>query len=598
MNDIKDVIEEIKARSDIKDIISDYIKLVPSGANFKGLCPFHGEKTPSFHVSTSKQMYKCFGCQEGGDVINFVMKIENLEFMDAVKLLAEKCGMEINTNINEEARLKIEKSKKYQNICTEAARFFFANLITQTNPGYTYLKNRGLDDKTIKKFGLGYSKDMWNSLYSYLNLKGYTDEELFDCGLIAYSKDNKIYDKFRNRVMFPIFDYRGNVIGFGGRVLDDSLPKYLNSPDTLIFNKRKNLYGLNFARKNIKDRTLILVEGYMDLISLFQAQITNVVATLGTALTEEQGKLIKRYADTVIISYDSDDAGIKATIRAIDILINLGINVKVLNLGDAKDPDEFIKKFGLEKFNEAIDLSISYIKYKIDNLQNNFNMNKDDEVVKFTKEASNILKSLKSAVEIDYYANYLSKKTNMSIEAIKREIYGKNYNNKYNKFSNKKEEKVIDKPKTILNGKQLVEETLIKIMLNDKNLRKNIISMLDEYKFLLKDSQEILKYIIKNQELDKITIDKIKSLNISEEYLKDLESISLEALNLTNSKIIEEIVKNIKRNDLEEEINTLLQTQINLEKSINDLPEDREVEKEIMEIAKKIINLKQKLHNL
>ena len=307
MNDIKDIIEEVKSRCDIVSTISQYIELKSSGINYKGLCPFHGEKTPSFYVNESKQIYKCFGCGEGGDVINFVMKMENLDFIDAVKVLAQKYGIEINTNMDEESKKKLEKIKKFQDIHTEAARFYFSNLHTKKNSGYAYLRSRGLDNKIIKKFGLGYSLASWNSLMDYLTSKGYSNKDLIECGLLAHKKEsNKIYDKFRNRVMFPIFDYRGNVIGFGGRVLDDSLPKYLNSPDTITFNKRYNLYGLNFSRKEIKNKTLILVEGYMDLISLYQYGIKNVVATLGTALTKEQGMLIKRYADNVIISYDSD----------------------------------------------------------------------------------------------------------------------------------------------------------------------------------------------------------------------------------------------------------------------------------------------------
>ena len=242
MNDIKEVIEDVKSRCDIVSTISQYMSVKPSGSNYKGLCPFHGEKTPSFYINTSKQIYKCFGCGEGGDVINFVMKMENLDFIDAVKLLASRYGIEINTNMDEDTKLRIEKSKKYQDIHTEAARFYFTNLIKEKNPGYQYLRTRGLDDKIIKKFGLGYSLNSWNTLRDYLLSKGYEKKDLIECGLFGYKNEtDTIYDKFRNRVMFPIFDYRGNVIGFGGRVLDDSLPKYLNSPDSLIFNKRLNL---------------------------------------------------------------------------------------------------------------------------------------------------------------------------------------------------------------------------------------------------------------------------------------------------------------------------------------------------------------------
>ena len=601
MSDIKDIIEEVKSRCDIAHVISQYMSIKQSGSNFKGLCPFHGEKTPSFYISTSKQMYKCFGCGEGGDVIKFVMSMENLEFMDALKLLAKQCGVEVNTNMDEATKLKMEKVNKFQDIHREAARYYFSNLISSKNPGYNYLRNRGLDDKTIKKFGLGYSLASWNSLKDYLLSKGYTNEELSECGLITYKKEeNKSYDKFRNRVMFPIFDYRGNVIGFGGRVLDDSMPKYLNSPDTLIFNKRFNLYGLNFARKEITDRTIILVEGYMDLISLYQYGIKNVVATLGTALTDQQGMLIKRYADTAIISYDSDDAGIKATLRAIEILTKLDVNVKVLSLKECKDPDEFIRKYGFEEFKKAMSSSINQVKFKIDNLKDRFNIEKDEDRVKFAKEASNIIKSIKSPVEIDYYTKYLSSLIDISTESIKREVYGKSYNkyenNKFKKYINK-EEKVIEKPKVIEHGKKYVEENLIKIMLEDASLRKNALLKLDEDDFLSNDSKEILKFMIKNQELDKITIDKIKSLNISEEYIKDLNTISLENINLNNSKSIDEIIKNMKKNNIHENINKLLEEQKTLEtnKTNKDL---KEVDSKIMEIALKIVELRRNLQRL
>ena len=601
MNDIKDIIEEVKSRCDIVHIISQYISIKQSGTNFKGLCPFHGEKTPSFYVSTSKQMYKCFGCGEGGDVIKFVMSMENLEFMDALKLLAKQCGVDVNTNMNEETKLKMEKINKFQNIHREAARYYFSNLITSKNPGYNYLRNRGLDDKIIKKFGLGYSLKSWDSLKNYLLSKGYTNEELSECGLITYKKENnKSYDKFRNRVMFPIFDYRGNVIGFGGRVLDDSEPKYLNSPDTLIFNKRFNLYGLNFSRKEIIDKTIILVEGYMDLISLYQYGIKNVVATLGTALTDQQGMLIKRYADSAIISYDSDDAGIKATLRAIDILTKLDINVKVLNLKDCKDPDEFMRKYGIDEFKKAINLSTNHVKFKIDNLKNNFDLNKGEDRVKFAKEASIIIKGIKSPVEVDYYTKYLSSLIDISVESIKREVYGKSYkkykNNSFNKYKNR-EDKIIEKPKIIENGKKYVEENLIKIMLESSSLRENIFLKISEDDFLLNDSREILKFMIKNRELDKITIDKIKSLNISEEYITDLKSIPLENIDLNNSKNIDEIIKNIKKNNINENINRLLEEQKILEdnKTNNDL---KEVDGKIMEIALNIVKLRKDLQNL
>ncbi|CEK30319.1 DNA primase [[Clostridium] sordellii] len=605
MIDIKDTIEEIKSRSDIVKVISDYIKVQQSGSNYKGLCPFHGEKTPSFYINTSKQIYKCFGCGEGGDVINFIMKIENLEFMDAVKLLAKDCGIEINTNMDEQSKIRMEKIKKFQDINTEAARYYFSNLIKDKNYGYEYLRKRGLDDKIIKKFGLGYAPKAWTNLMDYLISKGYDKNTLVECGLVTYKENgNKYYDRFINRVIFPIFDYRGNVIGFGGRVLDDALPKYLNSPDTLAFNKKYNLYGLNFARKNISNRTMILVEGYMDLISLYQYGIRNVCATLGTALTLEQGKLLKRYVDTVVISYDSDEAGVKATLRAIDILTSANINVKVLNLKDVKDPDEFIRKYGLVEYQQAIENAVHYIKYKIVQCKKNYDLTKDEDRLKFTKESTKIIKTLKSAVDIDYYIKFLSLESKISEDSLKKEVYGNNYKPRYNeKFKNqkyvKRDENAYKKPSIINNGNEFIEKTLIRIILENKDLRTWINLKFDENDFILKENKEILKFIIKNEDLDKITIDKLKSLNLSEEYLENLYSIKIENINLNDNKSIEEVIKKVKRNKLQYDIDNLLKMQKELETNkSNDNSNAKEVDVQVMEIAIKIVELRRLLQQI
>ncbi|MDY4737621.1 DNA primase [Terrisporobacter sp.] len=605
MNNMRDLIDEVKNRCDIVSVISQYINLKSSGSNYSGLCPFHNEKTGSFHVNQKKQIYKCFGCGEGGDVINFVMKIENLDFIDAIKLLAQKNGIEFKTNLSEADKAKMESIKLMQDIHLQAARFYFANLTKSKNAGYDYLKRRGLSDKTIKKFGLGYSIYSWNSLMDYLLSIGYEKKDLVKSGLVTHKEDdNKYYDRFRNRVMFPIFDYRGNVIGFGGRVLDDSLPKYLNSPDSLIFNKRFNLYGLNYAKKSIKNDTLILVEGYMDLISLYEHGIENVVATLGTALTNEQGKLIKRYASTAIISYDSDEAGIKATLRAIDILRGQNINVKILNLKDCKDPDDFIKKYKKEGFLQALEDSVSHIIFQINILKRKFDFSKDENLIKFAKEVASIIKSLSSPVEKDYYIKYVSKEFNISLDALKEEVFGKRFNNSKKSYKNfvKTEQKTIEKIKNIENGEKFVEETFIRLLMENKELRLIALLKISEEDFLINDSKEIFNLIIKNKELDKITIDKIKSLNISEEYLKDLDNISLNSINTYDSKNVDEIIRNVKRNNYHKKIEQLIQQQKKLEISLNDKSIDKdtmkEVELEIMNITLKIIDIQKSLKSL
>lgn len=609
MNDMKEIIEEIKARCDIASVIGDYIKIQPSGQNYKALCPFHVEKTPSFHISTAKQVYKCFGCGEGGDVINFVMKMENLDFMDAVRLLANRCGIDINFNIDEETKQKIELSKKYQDIHTEAARFYFANLVKSKNRGYDYLRNRGLDDKTIKRFGLGYSQDAWSSLMDYLiDEKGYSVEELLECGLIGKStKTDKYYDKFRNRVMFPIFDYRGNVIGFGGRVLDDSLPKYLNSSDTLIFNKRHNLYGLNFARKNLSSRTVILVEGYMDLISLYQYGIKIAVATLGTALTSQQARLIKRYADNVIISYDSDGPGTKASLRAIDILVEAGLSVKVLDLKDAKDPDEYVRKYGTDEYRNAMKDAVPRIKFKIDNLKSTFDLSKDQDNIKFAQEAVNIIKQLKSPVEIDYYIKYLSEIVQLDEDAVKREIYGKSYssknlsNGKFNNKFNKKEEKPIEKMDAIQHGEELTEIKLMKIMMNIPAAREKVLLKIDEKELLMEDSKKILNYLSKIDSEKIVEPDELEGIN--DEYIKSLKKTSLESINTKNMKEIEETVRSVRRNSLKKTIDKLRMKQEELGAKSKILAESdkeaaKELDLEIMNLALQSVDLNKRLRNL
>ena len=605
MNNMRDLIYEVKSRSDIVNVISQYISLKNSGSSYSGLCPFHSEKTGSFHVNQNKQIYKCFGCGEGGDVINFIMKIENLDFMEAVKLLAQKNGIEFNTNLSEADKKKMEEIKLMQDIHLKAARFYFSNLINSKNAGYDYLRKRGLSDKIIKRFGLGYSLYSWNSLMDYLLSIGYEKKDLVKSGLVTHKENgDKYYDKFRNRVMFPIFDYRGNVIGFGGRVLDDSMPKYLNSPDTILFNKRYNLYGLNYAKKSIKNDTLILVEGYMDLISLVEYGIENVVATLGTALTNEQGKLIKRYASTAVISYDSDEAGIKATLRAIEILRHQNINVKILNLKDCKDPDDFIKKYKKEGFLKAIEDSVSHIIFQINILKRKFDFNKDEHLIKFAKEAASIIKTLSSPVEKDFYIKYVSKEFDISLEALKEEVFGKNYNNSKNNYKKffKTEQKPIEKIKNIENGEKFVEETFIKLLMENKELRVLALLKISEDNFLINESKEIFNLIIKNKELDKITIDKIKSLNISEEYLNDLDNISLNSINTYDSKNVDEIIKNVKRNKFHKEVEALLKKQKKLELSLNQnsLDKDRmkEVELEIMNISLEIVDIQKSLKSL
>ena len=346
-----EVIDEVVSRSDIVDIISGYIKLKKNGSSYVGLCPFHNEKSPSFSVSPGKQLYHCFGCGVGGNVITFVMEYENYTFLEAVKYLADKAGMQLpETSYSEEEKKNRDLKAKLLEINKIAATYYYHQLKAENGKiGLSYLQKRGLSDTTINRFGLGYAGQTGNALYQYLKSKGYDDALLKETGLFTYERG--IHDKFWNRVMFPIMDINNKVIGFGGRVMGDAKPKYLNSPETKLFDKSRNLYGLNAARISRKSN-MIICEGYMDVISLHQAGFTQAVASLGTALTPGQAALMKRYTDNVLITYDSDAAGVKAALRAIPILKEAGLTTKVINMQPYKDPDEFIKALGAEAFQE------------------------------------------------------------------------------------------------------------------------------------------------------------------------------------------------------------------------------------------------------
>ena len=410
-------IEDLKSQINIVDVVGRVVALKRAGANHKGVCPFHNEKTPSFVVSEQKQIFTCFGCGASGDVIKFTQRYYNLDFNEAVDKLAGEYGITIKRSSFGEDR------EKYYEINKEAARFFYRAFTEEKNAGYTYMKNRGLDDAILKKFGIGYADEKWDSLYTYFKNKGVDEKILLELGLISESK-GKYYDKFRNRVMFPIINTSGKVIGFGGRAIGDDNPKYLNSPENKVFQKKNNLYALNTTKQAIgKDGYAILVEGYMDAISLYQGGVRNVAASLGTALTENQTKLLKRYTKSVVLSYDADAAGQNAAMRGIEILNKEDCKVRVLHVTDGKDPDEFIKKNGREAFLKLIDGALPYIDYKLNFIQKDMDLNTDEGKIDYIKAAAGILKEL-SPVEADVYIRKLSKTLRIAEGAIKMEIMG------------------------------------------------------------------------------------------------------------------------------------------------------------------------------
>ncbi|MBQ9686707.1 MAG: DNA primase [Oscillospiraceae bacterium] len=382
-------ITELIDRSDIVDVVSGYVRLSKrSGANMFGLCPFHSEKTPSFSVSPDKQIYHCFGCGKGGGVISFVMEIENLSYPEAVEFLAKRAGMTMPEETNS---AESRKRARMLSLNKDAARFFYSQLSTPAGAAaVAYIRKRGISPAMVKNFGLGAAPDSWDSLVNAMRDKGYTDYELFDAGLVKRGKKGGFYDAFRNRLMFPVIDVRGNVIGFSGRILGDGEPKYLNSPETLVFNKSRNLFALNLAKKS-KSGYILLSEGNIDVVSLHQAGFDSAVASLGTSLTPEQARLISRYTDQVIIAYDNDGAGIKASQRAIGILEKLDIKVKVLRMSGAKDPDEFIQTKGADAFRNLIEASENQIDYRLRSIRDKYDLSVDDQKVDFLREAYDLV---------------------------------------------------------------------------------------------------------------------------------------------------------------------------------------------------------------
>ncbi len=406
-----DIIEEVRQKNDIVDVVSQYVKLTRKGSSYFGLCPFHNEKTPSFSVTPGKQMYYCFGCGAGGNVFNFIMEYENYTFGEALKHLADRAGVELpKIEYSKEVREKAQERAELLEINKQAAQYFYYQLRTEKGAqGYQYLAGRGLSEETMRKFGLGYSDKFGGGLYQFLKSKGYSDDRLRDSGLFNVDERHGMYDKFWNRVIFPIMDVNNRVIGFGGRVMGDGKPKYLNSPETKIFDKSRNLYGLNVARTT-RRKYLILCEGYMDVISMHQAGFTNAVASLGTALTSGHASLLKRYTQEVLLLYDSDEAGVRAALRAIPILREAGVNSRVVNLRPYKDPDEFIKNLGAEAFEERLEQASDSFMFRVNIAEDEFPMNEPQGQNRFFERCAEMLLELKDELERNLYIEAIVKK--------------------------------------------------------------------------------------------------------------------------------------------------------------------------------------------
>ena len=416
-------IDELVTRNPIEDVVGQYVQLRRSGANMFGLCPFHGEKTASFSVAPDKGIYYCFGCHKGGGVINFQMEVEGLSYPDAVRALAKRVGMTVPED--EQYQSRYQQQERLWALHKEAARFFHSQLYAPVGAkALEYALGRGMSQGILTTFGVGYAPDSWDSFVKAMRAKGYTEQELKDSGLVTVSQKNgNLFDRFRDRLMFPIIDVRGNVIGFGGRIIrkDADAAKYLNSPETMIFNKRKNLFGLNLAKKT-KQSYLILVEGNIDVVALHQYGFDNAIASLGTSLTEEQAALLTRYTEQVVLIYDGDQAGQNATKRAIPILEKAGLQVKVLQIPDAKDPDEFLKKFGADRFKLLLEGSSNRVEYQLNAIFKKYDLTQDEQKVKFLQESADLICTLGSAVQREVYSARVAETAKINVDAMKLEV--------------------------------------------------------------------------------------------------------------------------------------------------------------------------------
>lgn len=442
-------IEEVRSRSDIVSVIGRYVRLKRAGSGYTGLCPFHNEKTPSFHVNPARQMYKCFGCGVGGNVLTFVMEYENLTFPEAMEMLAQENGIELpKQELTAQQKQQESLRQTLLEINKKAARYYFALLKSpRGKPGYDYLTGRGLSDETILHFGLGYAGQGGGELYQYMKKEGYSDSVLKETGLFKMD-ERGAYDKFWNRVMFPIMDANNRVIGFGGRVMGDAKPKYLNSPETKIFDKSRNLFGLNYAKRG-KRSNMILCEGYMDVIALHQAGFTNAVASLGTAFTEQQANLIRRYTDEVLLTYDSDGAGIKAAMRAIPMLRRAGITGKVIHMEPYKDPDEFIKNLGAEEFEKRMEEAQNSFFFEIEVIKKNYSMSDPEQKTKFIHETARKLLIFEDKIQRDNYLEAVAARYNIKTEDLRQLVvrYGNQMPSGYQEVMEERQQERIRKGK-------------------------------------------------------------------------------------------------------------------------------------------------------
>ena len=588
-----EIIEEVKQSNDIVEVISQYVHLKRSGRNFFGLCPFHNEKSPSFSVSPDKQIFHCFGCGVGGNVITFIGKIEGIGFKESIEALAERANIQLPTIENNVDSKKEELKSKVYKINTFAAEYYHKRLYQkEAKSAQEYIKKRKINNETLESFKIGYSGN-FDELYQALKKEGFKDPEILESGLVNKNDRGMYIDRYRNRLMIPILDERNRVIAFGGRVLDDSKPKYINSPENIVYSKGRHLFGLNVAKKG-DTKKLLIVEGYMDAISLHQRGITNVVAALGTALTPQQGWLLRKNAEQVILGFDSDGAGQTAIMRAMEVMQNMGCDIRVLQLEDAKDPDEFVVKFGAARLQKLLDNAISLIEFKVKVLKQGLNLENASDKIKFLNEIAKLISKIDNTMEREIYIEKISKGYNISKEAIFGQVNKLQYaNNKTTKTLEKDKVAIVHREKR--DNKNISteiikrENTIISILINNPESYK----IIKEYIKIEDFKYEINKKIIEEiyLELDKENTNLSVVLNhIEDEELQShLTEIMAEDYGITdNQKAIEDILQKYERERLEEKRDSLLE-QI---KSEQDTKRKKELSKELNDIILQLVKIR------
>ena len=590
----EELIDEIRNSNDIVDIISQYVILKRSGRNFFGLCPFHREKTPSFSVSPDKQIFHCFGCGAGGNVIHFISKIENVDFKESLEILADRVGIKLPTLENNVDSKRLELKEKVYEINKLVATYYHETLYKpQAKPAQEYVKKRKLDNKALKEFCIGYAENA-NVLYKMLKEKGFTEEEILASDLVI-KKGNSYVDRFKNRLIFPIQDIRNRFIAFGGRVLDNSLPKYINSPENIVYSKARNLYGLNVA-KNTKTRKLIIVEGYMDTVSLHQRGIDNVVASCGTALTEAQGRLLRKYAEKVIISYDSDSAGQAATLRGLEILNNLGCDIRILQMEGAKDPDEYVIKYGNGRFNDLVENAISLVEFKIKVLKKGLNIENTNDKIKFMNEIAKILGEVDNKIEQEIYIDKISSDYNISKEAIYAQINKNEYSN--NKGAKILESSSIRKPTIKRQEKEINpelekrENIIISLLIDGgEEVYNKIKDIINPNDLKNEANQKIMRRLYEEFEKGNSNINSLVDMFADDEQVVNaLTGIMADDYEIEdNKKALDDVINNYQKEKLMARRNEIIQS---LNNANLDKEKANELEKELHTLIIKLAQIK------